>query len=823
MSLRRSSFLLPCESRGGGGAPRSGVTEGACVGDAPSTTLRVVPLPRFAGEEKRRGLVWRAIACAISAAFGFAASAYAAEPALIPVPAEIHPGQGNLIVSSGAVIASSVGDSQAAFAAQETAALALRLRGLKLKPQAGGQGAIVLKLDPTLALDPEGYRLDVAPTGVTIRGKDEAGLFYGAMTLVQLLSPADSFKAPMGAPVTLAAMTVVDQPRFAWRGLLLDVARHYQPVSFIEALLDSMAAQKLNVFHWHLTDDQGWRLEIKRYPLLTKIGAWRTPPSVGANDGHEARYGGFYTQDQVREIVAYAAARHITVLPEIDMPGHAQALVASYPEIGVTGVRPPVAVDWGVNPYLLNVDPKSLEFIHNVLDEVMALFPSTYIHVGGDEALKDQWKASPAIQAKMKALGIKSEDALQSWFVEGLGEYLAAHGRRLIGWDEILDGGLPPSASIMSWRGAEGAVIAAKAGHDVVLAPIYLDNQQSRRDDEPQGRLGDLTLATVYGVDVSPKGIDTAQLRHLLGLQGALWTEYLPAPWHVNHAAYPRLTALAEVAWSPQNKRDWRDFLARLPAQIERYRRLGIDSADQDFAPDFDIVGGREAALEAGKATLTLSDQVKFGVVRYTLDGSTPTPRSPPYTAPFTVPLGTEVEAATFTPDGQTLAAPRRFSLAVDALLTRDSATLSACPHQAMGLRVPLTPDATTTAPVFDVDLFDDCWTYPKTRLDDIGAIAIEAVRLPRNYGLAHEIDKVVSHPKTTPFGELAVRAGGCDGPAAATFPLPDPNAGGDVHLSFRSDLALTGEQPLCLLFTAPTDGPLYAIDQVRLVRKGGV
>jgi len=357
----------------------------------------------------------------------------------------------------------------------------------------------------------------------------------------------------------------------------------------------------------------------------------------------------------------------------------------------------------------------------------------------------------------------------------------------------------------------------------VVLAPLYFDNQQSRRDDEPQGRLGDLTLAAAYGVDVSPKGIDPAQLHHLLGLQGALWSEYLPAPWHVNHAAYPRIAALAEVAWSPQSKRDWPDFLGRLPAQIVRYQRMGIDSADQAFAPDFDIVGGREAALSAGHATLTLSDQAKTGVVRYTLDGSLPNAGSPAYVAPLTVPLGTEVWAATFTPDGQTLAAPRRFSLATDALLTLDSVQLSACPHQAMGLRVPLTPDATTTAPVYDVDLFDDCWTYPKTRLDDIAAIVIAAVRLPRNYGLAHEIDKVVSHPKTTPFGELVVRAGACDGPVVASFPLPDPKAGGDVHLSLRSNLALTGEQPLCLIFTAPIDGPLYGIDQVRLVRKGEV
>jgi hexosaminidase len=763
----------------------------------------------------------RTIAVSVATVIGAAGAVQAAAPALIPMPADIQAGHGRFTIQDGAVIVAPAADAQALFAAQDTARLVEQFRGLKLAVHQGGTGAIVLKLDTATSVGAasvgaEGYRLDVGPSGVVISGKDEAGLFYGAMTLVQLLSPADSFKAPAGAPVTLDAMTIRDQPR-----VLLDVARHFQPVDSIEAMLDSMATQKLNVFHWHLTDDQGWRLEIKRYPLLTEIGAWRTPPSVGADDGHPARYGGFYTQDQVREIVAYAAARHITVLPEIDMPGHAQALIAAYPEIGVTGERPKVAVDWGVNPYLLNVDQQSLAFIHNVLDEVMALFPSTYIHVGGDEALKDQWKASAAIQAKMKALGVPSEDALQSWFIENLGEYLSAHGRRLIGWDEILDGGLPPSASIMSWRGAEGAVIAAKADHDVVLAPIYLDNQQTRRDDEPQGRLGDLPLSAAYGVDVSPKGIEPARMHHMLGLEAALWTEYLPTPWHVNHAAYPRLAAVAEAAWSPEAARNFQSFLARLPAQITRYRRMGIDSADGAFAPDFDIAGGRNSALEAGRASISLTTQVKAGELRYTLDGSTPTASSRLYTGPIAAPLGAEIRAAAYTPDGELLAAPRSFSLAAQALQTRSSSELTACPNGAMGLRVPLTPDAVTTAPVFDVNLFDSCWLYPKARLDGVGRIEVSAARLPRNYGLAHEIVKVMSHPAATPYGELSIRAGRCGGPVIATLPLPDPKAGGDVHLALNAALTpRTGEEDLCLIFTAPIDGPLYAIDKVELVAR---
>ncbi|MEE7567840.1 family 20 glycosylhydrolase, partial [Xanthomonas sp. Kuri4-3] len=326
-------------------------------------------------------------------------------------------------------------------------------------------------------------------------------------------------------------------------------------------------------------------------------------------------------------------ARHITVVPELDMPGHAQAAVAAYPEdVGVGGPRPQVSVDWGVNPYLFDTDARSLTFIKGVLDEVLALFPSTFIHIGGDEAVKDQWEASPAIQAQMRSLGVKDAHALQGWFNEQLAQYLTAHGRRLIGWDEILEGGLPASASVMSWRGTEGAVAAARQGHDVVLAPagwMYLDNLQTARSDEPNGRLSVLPLSRVYELDPVPAELTAAQGRHVLGAQGALWSEYIPSAWHVDHALFPRLAAVAEVAWSPMAVRGWDGFLQRLPAQLQRYRALGIDYSDGAFAADIELDGGPNPVLAGGPARVRLGNQTGFGQIRYTTDGSEPGASSP--------------------------------------------------------------------------------------------------------------------------------------------------------------------------------------------------
>jgi len=634
--------------------------------------------------------------------------------------------------------------------------------------------------------------------------------------LWQLITP----DAQQGA-VVVPALHIRDQPRFVWRGLMLDSVRHFQSVAEVEQLLDQMAQHKLNVFHWHLTDDQGWRIQIKRYPELTRIGAWRTPPDAG-HEGEPTRYGGFYTQDQIRQIVAYAAARYITVVPEIDMPGHAQAAVAAYPQIGITGKRPSVSVDWGVNPYLYNVDDATFGFIDNVLDEVMALFPSHYIHVGGDEAVKDQWHASAAAQAKMHALGLKDEDALQGWFIDRVGKYLATHGRGLIGWDEILDGGVPADATVMSWRGTQGALKAAQQGHDVVLSPapgLYFDQLQSDHADEIAGRIPVQDLASVYTFEPVPKELDATQAKHVLGAQANVWTEHMPTISHVQHAVFPRLDALSEVDWSAAKSRNWHDFLARLPAQFARYRAQDISYADSAFEPE--IAVDRNAALASGAAQVSLSNQVGAGALHYTLDGSEPDLHSPLYHAPFAAKLPVTVRAATFAVDGSVLASPRQRVLDTASLLSRDGNEMPNCPGSDFRLRVQPMPDASTLAPVYSINVFDTCQLYPATRMDGVLAIHVDTVRLERNYALAHDAKLVVSRPNNTPFGELVVHQDRCDGPVLATLPLPNPDQTGR---NFALDGSLPkqhGAHMLCLIFTAPIDGPLYALGRVALLPMG--
>ncbi|MFC5741486.1 family 20 glycosylhydrolase [Dyella tabacisoli] len=731
---------------------------------------------------------------------------------LIPMPAQLTRADGSFSVNEQTPIVVPPGDAAALHAANYLVGLAEHSRGLSLQvresPATGA--AITLQRDASIN-NREGYTLDVTPKGIRIAARDDAGLFYGAVTLWQLLTPNGR-----RGEVSVPSLHIRDEPRFSWRGMMLDSSRHMQSVEEIEGLLDQMAAHKLNSFHWHLTDDQGWRIEIKRYPELTKIGAWRDGLNE-QSDQSPQRYGGFYTQDQIRHIVAYAAERQITVVPEIDLPGHAQAAVASYPELGVTGKRPPVSPDWGVNPYLYNVDDPTLRFVENVLDEVMDLFPSTYIHLGGDEAVKDQWQASSAIQAKMRALGVKDENALQSWFMGQLGTYLNQHGRRLLGWDEILEGGLPASATVMSWRGSKGAIDAARQGHDVVLsaAPdLYFDNVQSDRDDELSGRLPPISLAKVYGLEAVPKELNAAQAKHVLGLQANVWTEHLPTISHVQHALFPRLDAVAEAAWSPVAKRNWSNFLSRLPAQFVRYGQQNINVADSAFAPVFEL--DRNAALASGKARVTLTNQAKYGALHYTLDGSTPGLNSPLYSKPLDVTMPGVLKVATFAADGSALSASRQRALDTDSLLGRNSGELVNCPGSDFTLRLQPMPDATSQAPAYNVNIFDACRLYRQARLDGVASISVQAARLPRNYALAHEAKLVKSHPASTPHGELLVHQGNCDGPLLTTLPLP-----GDGSRDFTLEgplLPRQGVHDLCLIFTAPTNGPLYAIDKVTLI-----
>jgi hexosaminidase len=741
----------------------------------------------------------------------------ATAPALIPLPAQLTLQHGGFAVDAGTPVVLASNDAATKQTADYLIDLVGRTRGRHLHVADGDKAvrAIVLQRDPQAPVaQAEGYAIDVTPQAIRVTARDDAGLFHGAVTLAQLLTP----DVKQGA-VDVPALSIRDWPRFAWRGLMLDSARHFQSVAEVEKLIDQMAQHKLDVLHWHLTDDQGWRIEIRRYPELTRIGAWRTPPDAG-QDGEPQRYGGFYTQEQIRAVVAYAAARHVTIVPEIDMPGHAQAAVASYPQIGVTGKRPQVSVDWGVNPWLYNVNDDTFTFIDNVLDEVMALFPSQYIHVGGDEAIKDQWKASPAVQAKMRQLGITDENALQGWFIGRIGHYLEKHDRKLIGWDEILEGdNVPTDAAVMSWRGIDGAIKAALLGHDVVMSPapnLYFDNVQGNLADEYSGRLGVETLKDVYGFQAVPDALSATQARHVLGVQANVWTEHLPSMAVVEHATFPRLDALAEVAWSPADTNDWSGFLARLPAQFDRYRAQHVNVADSAFAVD--IATDRNVALVTGNATVTLSNQAGFGAIHYTLDGSTPVPSSPLYAAPFNVMLPSTVRAASYAADGSELAAPRERVLDHAALLSLPGTELGNC--SGSNFRLQPTPDATSTQPVYAVNIFDNCQLFPATLMDGVTGIHVDAVRLVRNYALADDAKLVVARPHTTPFGELVVHADTCDGTVLARMPLPDPSRGPTGFTMDAKLPAQSGVHSLCLAYATPIDGPLYAAGRVSLQAK---
>ncbi|MEU5663146.1 beta-N-acetylhexosaminidase [Streptomyces longwoodensis] len=469
--------------------------------------------------------------------------------------------------------------------------------GLPLRPGApDAPGGVRLVLDDTLGA--EAYRLDVVATqGVEIRGGDPAGVFWGAQTLRQLLGPDAFRRAPVrpGTRQGLPHLRVEDAPRFPWRGVLLDVARHFLPKDGVLRQLDLMAAHKLNVLHLHLTDDQGWRVEIRRHPRLTEVGSWRARTKLGHRASplwDERPHGGFYTQDDLREIVAYAAERHITVVPEIDVPGHSQAAIAAYPELGNTDVVDTTALSvwdtWGVNPNVLAPTDTTVRFFEGVFEEILELFPadaarfSAFVHIGGDECPKDQWRASPAAQARIAELGLADEDALQSWFVRHFDSWLAARGRRLIGWDEILEGGLAPGAAVSSWRGYAGGIAAARAGHDVVMCPeqqVYLDHRQAPGEDEPVPIGYVRTLEDVYRFEPVPPDLTGDQARHVLGAQANVWTEVMEDQARVDYQQFPRLAAFAEVAWSDlpaPAERDVADFERRMTAHYARLDALGV-------------------------------------------------------------------------------------------------------------------------------------------------------------------------------------------------------------------------------------------------------
>lgn len=514
---------------------------------------------------------------------------------LIPAPRSVVAGSGEVRLTARSEIYAS---SETEGAGNWLRTVLRQATGLPLREGReldDAEGGIGLQLDP--GLGPEEYRLVSDSSGVLIEGGSAAGVFWGAQTLRQLLGPDAYRRAPLDRDRawTVPHVTIEDSPRFCWRGLMLDVARHFMPKEGVLRQLDLMAAHKLNVFHFHLTDDQGWRVEIKRYPKLTETGSWRARTKFGHRASplwDEKPHGGFYTQDDIREIVAYAAERHISVVPEIDVPGHSQAAIAAYPELGNTDVIDTTALSvldtWGISANVLAPTDNTLRFYEGVFEEVLELFPagagefSEFIHVGGDECRKDQWKQSAAAQGRIKELGLADEDELQAWFIAHFDTWLTARGRRLIGWDEILEGGLAEGAAVASWRGYAGGVAAARAGHDVVMCPeqyVYLDHRQAPGEDEPVPIGYVRTLEDVYRFEPVPQQLTEAEARHVLGTQANVWTEVMESQERVDYQSYPRLSAFAEVAWSSlpaPGERDFAGFEERMAVHYRRLDALGV-------------------------------------------------------------------------------------------------------------------------------------------------------------------------------------------------------------------------------------------------------
>jgi len=735
--------------------------------------------------------------------FCMPAAVWAAPPehSLLPLPATVTPQAGSFLFAGARIDAA---DAGSIAAARRLVDLVARGGGPALR--LGKSGAIRFRHDASI-VGAEAYRLRVGPTGVTVSAATDTGLFYGATTLWQLIAASHDGR--------ISGVTIDDAPAFTWRGLMLDSARHFQPAAYVKQLIDRMAMEKLNVLHWHLTDDQGWRLQIDAYPKLTSIGAWRQPPGAAGLDaatGKPVRYGGFYTKAEVREIVAYAAERHITIVPEIEMPGHATAAVAAYPELGSTlHPLPAPSTDWGVLPNLFNTEDSTFTFLGTVLDEVMALFPGTYIHVGGDEAVKEQWKADPRAQARIKALGLKDEAALQGWFTARIGSYLAKHGRRLIGWDEILEGQVPADATVMSWRGIEGAAVAAKSGHDAVLSPspiLYLDHFQSDSGDEPPGRTDAIDWKQLYAFDPVPVGLTPAERAHIIGVQGNLWTEHVRTIAYADRMFWPRAAVIAELGWSAR-PRDWPGFSARLVAEFARYKALRLAYDETPLEP---LAHFAEAP---NGLHVTLEQPAGIGGLHYTSDGSAPVATSPALAGPLDLAPGTQLKVQAFA-DEAALGTVRSWTIAPSLLSTRTASEMRLC-SKSVALR--LEDDGPTAGKrrVFWGNIMHPCWIWPDAPLSGVVSLAADVGSVPFNFSLGADLKHVVFAKPTTPAGELLVRRDGCDGPVIATIPLAPASANSGVTRLSGTMAPQQGHHDLCMTFTQNRPAPLWMLDRLTL------
>ena len=596
---------------------------------------------------------------------------------LIPRPVTFHlEGDGNFTITPETRIIFNSKLTDVAESAAYLADIINKSTGYELKPEAYAESSnlgnyiLLSTFNGDTALGREGYTLKCGKGQLIIQAPGGAGIFYGIQSLLQLAPPEIYSDSVSDSDWEIPATYIYDKPRFSYRGMHLDVSRHFFPKEFIKKYIDMLAIYKLNVFHWHLTDDNGWRIEIKKYPDLTNIAAWHvdrsnmkwnevTPPA----EGEKATYGGFYTQDEVKEIVQYAAKRHIMIIPEIEMPGHSSEVFAAYPELSCQGkklyVQP--GTYWPNTDILCAGNEQVFEFADNVLTEVAGLFPGPYIHIGGDEADKTNWKKCQKCQRVIKKEGLKDEAELQSWFIKRIEKMVIAKGKRMIGWDEILEGGLAPEATVMSWRGIDGGIEAARQGHDVIMTPTtycYFDYYQADPEFQPEAIGGFLTLKKVYSYDPLPPVLNSIEAKHILGVQANLWTEYIPTTKQAEYMVMPRMLALAEIAWTKADRKDYNDFSKRVLNQYKVLDQLDINYSKGSYKIEISAAYDSTRKVYA----VDLFSEQYMPVIHYTTDGSVPNEKSEVYKKPFEVNTNSSIQAVIFE-DGKMMEKPTVLSI----------------------------------------------------------------------------------------------------------------------------------------------------------------
>jgi len=593
---------------------------------------------------KRNSLLLSCLLALCTAAFSQAGSPGAA--AIIPRPKEMVSGTGSFTLSAETKIVAGASPSLQEDISWFNDYLARHYHTrLKVVATAPESNYILFEEAKQTIAGEEGYELSVEQKKIRITAKaGGAGNFYALQSLLQLLPPESN------KPLLVSCVQIKDAPRFQWRGMHLDVCRHFFPASFVKRYIDLIALYKMNTFHWHLTDDQGWRIEIKRYPELTRTGARRKGTMVGRYSNQEydsIPYSGFYTQEEIKDVVAYAAKRHITVVPEIEMPGHAVAAIASYPWLSCTGKQLEVERGWGVFEDVYCTKDSVFHFLENVLDEVIPLFPGKYIHIGGDESPKVRWKSCPVCQSVIRREKLKDEHELQSYFIKRIESYVSSKGRRIIGWDEILEGGLAPNAAVMSWQGQDGGIAAAKEKHPVVMSPVshcYFDYYQASPASEPLAIGGYIPLEKVYAFEPVPEVLKPEEQAYVMGAQGNLWTEYVLNEKHVEHMVLPRMAALAEVLWTPKDQRNETDFLVRIQKHFQLLDLLGYTYAKSLYR----IAAKISPSDKAGSLSLELKANAMLGEIRYTTDGTEPGPDATLYKQAIPINKDLTVKSALF-------------------------------------------------------------------------------------------------------------------------------------------------------------------------------